>query len=107
MRYCEERNIGYQTPWARVPIVPAAVIFDLNVGASSVRPTADSGYAAAVAAVVENIAEGRVGAGTGATVGKWGGLEWGMHGGLGIASQEKDGVICRARRLRGNTVGIS
>lgn len=85
MKYLEERNIGYRTPWARVPIVPAAVIFDLNVGSPTVRPTAENGYKACLAALHEGIAEGNVGAGTGATVGKWGGMDNRMKGGIGIA----------------------
>src|SRR5271157_2069531 len=46
MRWLEEHNIGYPTPWAKVPIVPTAVVFDLNVGSSSIRPDALSGYRA-------------------------------------------------------------
>ena len=86
MRYLEERGIGYVTPWARVPIVPAAVIYDLNVGSPTIRPTADSGYAACGNAV-GTVAGGPVGAGTGAMIGKWQGLERAMHGGLGVAAQ--------------------
>jgi L-aminopeptidase/D-esterase-like protein len=69
MRFLEERGTGYRTPWGIVPIVPAAVVFDLNVGSASVRPTADSGYSAARAASGTGIEEGRVGAGAGASVG--------------------------------------
>ena len=50
MRFLEERGRGYVTPWARVPIVPAAVVYDLNCGSAAVRPTAESGYRAAEAA---------------------------------------------------------
>ena len=73
MRFLEERGIGFDTGVARVPIVPAAVIFDLAVGDKSVRPGADHGYAACQVATDEPVAEGNVGAGTGATVGKWAG----------------------------------
>ena len=86
MRFLEEHDVGYQTPWGRVPIVPAAVIFDLNRGSATVRPTSESGYAAAAAASADDVAEGQVGAGTGASVGKWGGIEQSMNGGVGISS---------------------
>jgi L-aminopeptidase/D-esterase-like protein len=92
MRFLEERNIGYQTPWVRVPIVPAAVIFDLNIGLPAVRPGPAEGYAACAAASPDCSLRGNVGAGTGATVGKWGGIETRMKGGLGIASLERDGL---------------
>ncbi len=85
MRYLEERGIGYQTPWARVPIVPGAVVYDLNIGDASARPSAASGYAACVDAERREELSGSVGAGTGATVGKWAGIETRMRGGLGIA----------------------
>jgi len=93
MRFLEERGRGYGTPWGVVPIVPGAVVYDLNVGSASVRPTADSGYQAARAAAGPPVAEGPVGAGTGATVGKWGGLELSMPGGFGLFSLETGGVI--------------
>ena len=73
MRYLEEKNIGFKTGAGVVPIVPAAVIFDLPfTGASKVRPTADCGYKAAGAASNGPVQEGNVGAGAGATVGKLG-----------------------------------
>ena len=75
MRYLEEKNIGFKTGAGVVPIVPAAVIFDLPfIGASKVRPTADCGYKAAAAASDAPVQEGNVGAGAGATVGKLGDL---------------------------------
>lgn len=92
MRYLEERNIGYQTPWARVPIVPAAVIFDLNIGSSIVRPGPRAGYDACMSAAAEIPLQGNVGAGIGATVGKWGGPDGRMKGGFGAASRVVDGV---------------
>jgi len=86
MRYLEERDLGWKTPVARVPIVPAAILFDLGVGgAPSIRPTADSGYRAAAAASSDPVEEGCVGAGAGATVGKFGGGRP-MKGGLGSAA---------------------
>jgi L-aminopeptidase/D-esterase-like protein len=96
MKYLEEHNIGYQTPWVKVPIVPGAVIFDLNIGSTSIRPDADSGYKACVAARRESIAEGSVGAGTGATVGKWGGIDSRMKGGLGLSSLSREKLVITA-----------
>jgi L-aminopeptidase/D-esterase-like protein len=86
MQFLEERGIGYHTPWGIVPIVPSAVIFDLNLGSRSVRPAAAAGYQACSAAEERASAQGSIGAGTGATIGKWGGMEGWMKGGLGIAS---------------------
>src|SRR5258707_5473144 len=72
MRYLEERGVGFPTEAGPVPIVPAAALFDLGIGRSDVRPDAAAGYAACQAAG-ETVAEGCVGAGTGATVAKMGG----------------------------------
>jgi L-aminopeptidase/D-esterase-like protein len=68
MRYLEERGIGFDTEFGKVPIVPAAVLFDLNVGDPKIRPTADCGYRAAAAATAGPAVEGNVGAGSGATM---------------------------------------
>jgi len=70
MRYCEENKMGFETGFARVPIVPAAVLFDLGIGDSKVRPDAEMGYQACLNASDGPVAEGNVGVGTGATVGK-------------------------------------
>src|SRR5574342_29496 len=70
MRYLEEQKIGFNTGVAKVPIVPAAIIFDLNLGRADVRPDAAMGYRAAASASSGAPAEGNVGAGTGASVGK-------------------------------------
>lgn len=97
MRFLEEKNIGYDTGVARVPIVPAAAIFDLAVGSAKVRPNADAGYRACVAATSSAVAEGRVGAGTGASVGHLLGPRFTSPGGLGTASQHiGKGVIVGA-----------
>jgi L-aminopeptidase/D-esterase-like protein len=96
MRYLEEREIGYKTPWARVPIVPAAVLFDLNIGSSTVRPNAESGYMACKNASPEISVEGNVGAGTGATVGKWSGTEGRMKGGFGCATLSHHDIMVSA-----------
>jgi L-aminopeptidase/D-esterase-like protein len=96
MRWLEEHNIGYPTPWARVPIVPTAVVFDLNAGSSAVRPDALSGYRACETASSGPFDEGNIGAGTGTTVGKWKGTEFWMKGGLGSVSVEQSGLIVGA-----------
>ncbi len=81
-----ERGIGYETPITAVPIVPAAVIFDLGAGRPEIRPGPPAGRAACDAATEGDIATGLVGAGTGATVGKWAGFEHHVPGGLGVAT---------------------
>jgi L-aminopeptidase/D-esterase-like protein len=83
--WLEERGIGYETPVATVPLVPAAVIFDLRSGDAAVRPGPAAGRAACDAAEDES-ATGTMGAGTGATVGKWAGFEHAVPGGLGIGA---------------------
>lgn len=91
-----EHDVGYQAGPVLVPIVPAAVIFDLGSGSASVRPTAEAGRAACEDARAEGIPTGRVGVGTGATVGKWAGREFLSPGGLGIARVERDGEAVSA-----------
>ena len=87
MRHLREQRIGIDVGLARVPIVPAAVIFDLGVGSATAHPDAESGYRACrVASAGLPLEEGRVGAGTGATVGKFLGLEGSMPGGVGTAA---------------------
>ena len=87
VRYLDERNIGFETRVAKVPIVPAAILYDLGIGDDpSVRPTAECGYQAAMAATAGPLAEGNVGAGAGATVGKLGGAGRAMKGGIGTAA---------------------
>lgn len=97
MRWLEERGHGFDVRVARVPIVPTAVIFDLALGRADIRPDAAAGYAACEAANAGPGTEGNVGAGTGATVGKMLGYQYGMKGGLGTASRQMgDGVIVAA-----------
>jgi len=86
MRYLEEQGVGYWTPLARVPIVPAAVVYDLFLGGGKRRPDAAMGYAACLAASDALSGEGNLGAGAGVTVGKWGGFEGMMKGGFGTAA---------------------
>ena len=95
MRFLEERGQGFDTGPAAVPIVPAAVVFDLRVGDPAARPGPDAGYAACLAAR-DDVEEGGVGAGTGATVAKLHGPERGVKGGLGTASTAEDGLIVGA-----------
>lgn len=96
MRWLDERGIGVQVGPARVPIVPAAILFDLWVGDATIRPDAASGYAACAAASTAPVAEGNVGAGTGATVGKLFGIQRAMRGGLGSASVTVGGITVAA-----------
>jgi L-aminopeptidase/D-esterase-like protein len=87
MKYLEEHKSGWRVGTGVVPIVPAAILFDLGFGGdSTIRPTADCGYRAAASASGGPVSEGNVGAGSGATVGKMGGGRSAMKGGLGTAS---------------------
>jgi L-aminopeptidase/D-esterase-like protein len=92
MRWLDEHGHGFAVGPARVPIVPAAVLFDLWLGDARIRPDAQAGYAACAAASAQAPAQGSVGAGTGATVGKMFGIAHAMKGGIGSASLEVDGV---------------
>jgi len=97
MRYLEERGVGLPTPGGLVPIVVGAVLYDLSIGRSDVRPDAAAGYAACRAAKSGRIAQGSVGAGCGATVGKALGMERAVKGGIGTASEgTADGIIVGA-----------
>jgi L-aminopeptidase/D-esterase-like protein len=86
MSWLEAHGRGFHMGSIVVPIVPAAVLYDLNLGDPKIRPDAQSGYTACEAAVNANVPEGNVGAGAGATVGKMFGLRYAMKGGLGTAS---------------------
>jgi L-aminopeptidase/D-esterase-like protein len=98
MRYLEEHGHGFRMGSIVVPIVPAAILFDLNIGDVKIRPNAESGYAACQSASDANVAEGSVGAGSGATVGKLFGMHSAMKGGIGTASLKigKTGLIVGA-----------
>lgn len=85
MQYLEEESIGFDVGVTRVPIVVGAVLFDLNCGEYRIRPDKSMGYAACLDAGREKLAEGSVGAGTGATVGKIFGMQHVMKGGIGAA----------------------
>src|SRR5450432_226475 len=83
-RYLENKHVGFDVGYGLVvPIVPAAVLFDLYIGDGHVRPTREMGEAAAKAATADAVAEGCVGAGTGATVGKLFGMHRAMKSGVG------------------------
>lgn len=85
MEFLEKRGIGHVTKFGVVPIVPSACIYDLNVGDASIRPTAQDGMKACQTAS-ESFETGRVGAGTGATCGKWRGIGEAVDAGIGTAS---------------------
>ena len=94
--WLEARGVGFDTGVARVPIVPAAVLFDLGIGDPTSRPGAEAGAAACDAASDRSVSEGSVGAGTGATVAKSPDPTAGWKGGVGTASLREEGVIVGA-----------
>ncbi len=92
-RYLEQKGVGFPTAYAKVPIVPGAILFDLGIGKAGVRPTRETGEAAAAAATDKAVQEGCVGAGTGATVGKAYGMERAMKSGIGSFTIELPGGL--------------
>ena len=104
MRWLDERGFGLQLGPARVPIVPAAVLFDLLLGDARIRPDAQAGYAACGVATGSPPQQGSVGAGTGATVGKLFGMDRAMKGGIGTASI-KVGAITVGALIAVNATG--
>ena len=86
MRWLEEQGIGFNVDVAIVPLVASAALFDLTIGRPNVRPGPEAGYAACQSATNGPVAEGCVGAGTGATVGKLLGPQFGTKSGLGSSS---------------------
>lgn len=96
VRWLEERGRGFETPAARVPVVPAAVLYDLGVGDASVRPDAAMGRRAADAAGAGPVEEGAVGAGCGATVGKLRGAASADRSGLGSRADDGEGPAVAA-----------
>ena len=96
VRWLEEQQVGFNVGVGRLPIVPAAVLFDLTVGDMRIRPDAQAGYDACVAASRHRPAEGNVGAGAGAVVGKVFGMSRAMKGGIGTASVTVQGVTVGA-----------
>ncbi|MBM3179386.1 MAG: P1 family peptidase [Chloroflexi bacterium] len=97
MRYLEEKKIGFNTGAARVPIVPSAILYDLNLGRADLRPDSAMGALAAASArdltASDPPAEGNIGAGTGASVGKMFGTALAMKSGLGTASMDIGGGV--------------
>jgi L-aminopeptidase/D-esterase-like protein len=93
MRFLEERGVGFDVQVTRVPIVPTAILFDLRLGSSRARPDAPMAYAACQHAATGPVAEGSVGAGTGATVGKLFGIGQAMKSGLGTVGLEFSGGL--------------
>jgi L-aminopeptidase/D-esterase-like protein len=105
MRFLEERGRGFPTAAGRVPIVPAAVLYDLGIGRADVRPDEAAGYAACLAASRGPIAEGSVGAGTGATVAKLGGPGGAIKSGIGTHGVRLDDGTLVAALVALNAVG--
>ncbi len=93
VRYLEEKGVGFDVRVTRVPIVPAAILFDLGIGRADIRPNAEMGYQACLNATADPPAEGNVGAGTGATVGKILGMGQAMKSGIGTASMKIGGQV--------------
>ncbi len=105
MRYLSEKNIGYPMR-VPVPIVPAAILYDLGVGDNpNIRPTAECGYLAARSATSGPVSEGSVGAGAGATLGKIGGPDRAMKGGIGTAAIALPNGLVVAALVAVNAVG--
>jgi L-aminopeptidase/D-esterase-like protein len=106
VRYLDEHKLGFPTQYGPVPIVPAAILFDLGIGSPpSIRPTADCGYRAAMSATTGPVAEGSVGAGAGATVGKMKGAGFAMKSGIGSSSITLPGGLTVAALVAVNAFG--
>lgn len=106
MRYLEAQGLGFATnSGVVVPIVPAAVVYDLEVGSSTIRPDTEMGYAAAEAATNQPVEQGSVGAGTGCRIGGLLGNSFATKGGLGSAAIELDNGLIVAALCVVNAVG--
>ncbi len=105
MAYLEERKIGFNVGVTHVPIVPAAILFDLDIGSSTVRPDAAMGRAACEAAAAGPVEQGSVGAGTGAAVGRIFGASSRMKGGIGTASVDLGGGLVVGALVAVNAYG--
>ncbi|MFN7930673.1 MAG: P1 family peptidase [Blastocatellia bacterium] len=105
VKYLEEHGIGFDVGVAKVPIVPAAILFDIGVGDAKIRPDAAAGYEACKNATDKPPTEGNVGAGTGATVGKLFGANRGMKGGLGTAAIKLPSGVTVGAIVAVNAVG--
>lgn len=104
MRFLEQQNRGFRTPYGVVPIVGSAILFDASVAEQSERPTADAGFLAATAATVDGPIEGRVGAGAGCTVAKLFGRDSAHLSGQGVAVK-RDGAVTVGALVANNAVG--
>jgi L-aminopeptidase/D-esterase-like protein len=104
-RYLEQNGAGFRMGRALVPIVPAAILFDLDIGKPGIRPTREMGEIAAAAATAEPVKEGAVGAGTGATVGKIFGIRQAMKSGIGSGLVELNGGVLVAALAVVNAFG--
>ncbi|MBX3045792.1 MAG: P1 family peptidase [Anaerolineales bacterium] len=105
MRYLEERKVGLNVGVARVPIVPAAILFDLGIGSAKRRPDAEMGYQACQNAGADEPAQGNAGAGMGATVGKLLGMGQAVKGGIGNALVDAGGGVKVGALIAVNTFG--
>jgi L-aminopeptidase/D-esterase-like protein len=105
MRFLEEQGFGFDTGAAKVPIVPAAILFDLALGSAKIRPDAEMGYRAAASATADACPEGNVGAGTGASVGKIFGMKSAMKSGLGTSSVDAGGGVMVGALVAVNAFG--
>lgn len=105
MRWLEAKGIGFDTGVAKVPIVPAAVLFDLAIGRADIRPDAEMGYLACQNASSQAVLTGCYGAGTGATVGKILGPKQSMKSGIGTASLDIGGGIIVGAVIAVNAFG--
>jgi L-aminopeptidase/D-esterase-like protein len=105
MRFLEERGVGVPTPGGPVPIVVGAVLYDLSIGRADVRPDAEAGYSACQAARAGRFAQGSVGAGAGATVGKALGHGRAVKGGIGSAAEAIAGGTVVAALVAVNCFG--
>ncbi len=105
MQYLEERGIGFDVQITRIPIVPTAILFDLSLGDPFCRPDKAMGYQACLNASADEVAEGSVGAGTGASVGKLFGITQATKGGLGYAAVQAPGELTVAALVVVNAFG--
>jgi L-aminopeptidase/D-esterase-like protein len=104
-RFLEQKGIGFSTGAAVVPIVPAAILYDLGIGKAGVRPTREMGESAAAAASDAPVVEGCIGAGTGATVGKLLGMKNAMKSGVGSWTVPLPGGVLVSALVAVNAVG--
>jgi L-aminopeptidase/D-esterase-like protein len=104
-RYLEQHGAGFRVGHAIVPIVPGAVLYDLDIGKAGIRPTREMGEAAAAAATAEPVKEGALGAGSGATVGKIFGIGQAMKSGVGSGLVELKGGVLVAALVAVNAFG--